>query len=146
MIMQSSGIKLLTNLKLKELKAKCPSVPEYALTVPKYTDRTANGLTKCIIDFIELRGFYATRINTMGVYDTELQKYRKGTTKRGTADIHACIKGKHLSIEVKIGADAQSMYQEQTEQEVIKSGGIYLIARTFDEFLDDIKTYFKDGK
>jgi len=127
--MQSKAIKILIALKLKQLKELHPDFA-YPPT-PKYDDRTANGLTKCIIDFIELRGFYATRINTMGIYDEKLGTYRKGTTKRGTADIHACIKGKHLSIEVKIGADAQSMYQEQTEQDIKKAGGIYLYPARF---------------
>ena len=37
---------------LKALKERYPSFPEHAIPIPKYSDATANGLTKCILDLI----------------------------------------------------------------------------------------------
>jgi hypothetical protein len=44
-----TAIKTLKELYLTNNRVKYPSMPEYARVIPKYTDRTANGLTKCIL-------------------------------------------------------------------------------------------------
>ncbi|MBT4402013.1 MAG: hypothetical protein HOK84_14205 [Bacteroidetes bacterium] len=111
-----------------------PNLPEGAVSAPKYTDKTANGLTKCIIDYIRFSGGYATRINTTG--QMRQGKWVKGTTSKGTADIHACLIGVHYSIEVKIGKDRLSEYQKDTQRKVESAGGIYMIARNFEGFVD----------
>ena len=43
-----------------------PDFPEYAIPSQFYRDDTANGLTKCIVDYIRYNGGQAERINTMG--------------------------------------------------------------------------------
>ena len=53
---------------------------------------------------------------------------------RGTADIHAIIKGRAVKIEVKIKADSQSIWQKAYQKDVEKAGGIYYIAKDFDSF------------
>jgi hypothetical protein len=63
-------------------------------------------------------------------------QYIKGTSTNGTADISATIKGRSVKIEVKIGKDRQSDAQKQYEQDVIKAGGLYFIARDFDSFIE----------
>ncbi len=113
-----------------------PNFPEYALVKPKYCDKTANGLTKCIIKYLRLNGWYAVRINTQGQYNEKLGKWTKCHTTRGTADIHACINGLHLSIEVKIDQDKQSDYQKETQRQIVKARGLYIIAKDFQGFLD----------
>lgn len=45
-------------------KQKHPNVPY--LTKHQYSDKTANDLTRAIIDFVRLRGGQAERINTTG--------------------------------------------------------------------------------
>ena len=57
--------------RLKELKLNAsirdhPNVPRYAIALPKYEDKTANGLTKCVIEYLQLSDHQAERINTMG--------------------------------------------------------------------------------
>ena len=47
-------------------KNKFPNVPLFAIPVPKFSDKTANGLTKCIIEFLTLSGHFAERVNSMG--------------------------------------------------------------------------------
>ena len=78
-----------------------------------YKDGSANSLTRAIIDWITFSGFSATRINVQGqVRKTESGQFKwtPSTTRRGTADIHAIVRGKHISIEVKIGPDKMSKF------------------------------------
>ena len=124
----------LIRLKEDNGREKYPSVPDYARPKPKVKTTDANGLTKAIIDFIDLSGGWATRISTEGRYIESLGKRIPSSVKKGTADIHAVWHGMHLSIEVKIGSDRQSDEQRHVEKCVKSAGGHYYIASTFDEF------------
>jgi hypothetical protein len=145
---------ILTNLALESLKSKHPSFPINAIPVPKYTDKTANGLTKCVIDFLNLSGHQAERISSMGRMIDKRQKstdvlgrertigsltYIKGTSTNGTADISSIINGKSVKIEIKIGKDRQSEAQKKYQESTEKAGGIYLITKSFDEFMEQYK-------
>jgi hypothetical protein len=114
-----------------------------------YLDKTANALTYAIISWINLNGYQAERISTTGRYVDNSKivtdvlgnrkkigsgKYIKGTGTNGSADISATIKGKSIKIEVKIGKDKQSEAQIKYQQMIEKAGGIYFIAKNFDEF------------
>lgn len=149
--MTKENKKLLVEMVLKDLKEKYPSMPEYGIPIPKYTDSNANGLTKCIIDFLNHSGHQAERISSMGriidnskVVEDVLgrkrtigsKKYIKGTSTNGTADISSIILGKSVKIEVKIGKDRQSADQKKYEQATIKAGGLYWIVKDFDMFID----------
>lgn len=125
---------LLLELKAQESRDKYPSVPDFARPKPKLKTTDANGLTKAIVEYIDLSGGWATRISTEGRYIESLRKRIPSSVKRGTADIHACWKGMHLSIEVKIGKDRQSDEQKEVQNSVTKAGGHYYIATTFDSF------------
>lgn len=48
------AIEILKELYLNDSKKRYPNLPSYARSVPMFTDKTANGLTKCIISFINL--------------------------------------------------------------------------------------------
>jgi hypothetical protein len=141
--------------RLKQLKQQAmldayPNVPKYALSTPKYEDKTANGLTKCIIEFLQLSNHQAERINTMGrPIDNRKQvtdvigrtktigsmTWGKSTATKGSADISATIQGRSVKIEVKIGADRQSQDQKIYQENIEKSGGKYWIAKNFDDFI-----------
>lgn len=124
----------LMNMKQENGRTKYPSVPDYARPKSKIKTNDANGLTKAIIDFIDLSGGWATRISVEGRYIESLKKRIPSSVKKGTADIHAVYKGKHLSIEVKIGKDRQSDEQKAVQKSVEAAGGIYFIATTFEAF------------
>lgn len=139
----------LVNLALADLKIKYPTFP--FPPQPKYSDKTANGLTKCIKDFLNLSGYQAERISSMGrmldkreiVEDCLGRKkqigsiqYIKGTSTNGTADISATIKGKSVKIEVKIGKDRMSQDQMKYRDAIIRAGGIYFVATDFDMFME----------
>lgn len=128
--------------------------PDYVVRT-KYNDSTANGLTKCVIDYINLSGGQAERISNTGRYIDESRivtdvlgnrkkigtgKYIKGTGTNGTADISATYKGKSIKIEIKM-KDKQSEAQKEYQQSIERAGGVYFICHNFDEFLDKFNTF-----
>jgi len=136
-------------------RAKYPNLPEYALTVPRYTDKTANGMTKAIIDYLKFEGWQAERISVTGRYIDQSRTYvdilghhkKIGSGKwiptsgqKGTADISATIKGRSVKIEIKIGKDKQSNDQLTYQKQVEDAGGVYFIARDWKGFIDWYKT------
>lgn len=147
------SIEILKQLKQEEQRRKYPSVPEYALGTPKYSDKTANGLTRCVVDFLILSGHFAERINTTGIpRDNRKQvtdvlgrtkmigsiEWTRGTGTKGSADVHSeinvTINSQKIPIavkwEIKIKKDRQSQDQKYYESKV----GNYFIVKTFDDF------------
>ena len=156
--MEANGLKTLSALAFRKLRDKHPTVPVFALPKVKYSDKTANGLTKSIIDFINLNNGQAERINNMGRQLDERKSYSdtlgnsrtigsvkwiKGTGTNGTSDISATIKGKSVKVEVKIGKDKQSNFQKEYQQEVERAGGLYFIAKDFKSFYEWYKLTFE---
>jgi hypothetical protein len=142
------ALDILKNLKIEEHKKKFPSIPEYAIPKPKYSDATANGLTKCIIDFVNMKGYLAERTNTMGrvidgrkTYTDAIgqkktigsMKYIPSTGMVGSSDIKVYINGKIIAVEVKM-KDKQSDAQKQYQLRIEQAGGQYWIVRNFEEF------------
>jgi hypothetical protein len=148
--MNKQSKKRLFDLAIEKSKRRAPTMPDAARPVKKYTDKKANGLTTCIIDFINNSGYQAERISVTGRYrDTSITftdvcgftrrvgtgTYIKSSMKKGSADISATIKGKSVKIEVKIGADKMSSAQFEYQAAIQKAGGIYYVAKDFDSFL-----------
>jgi len=135
---------LLHELKVKRYAETHPNYPPNYIPKTMYKDSTANGLTKAICDYINLHGYQAERINTMGVArekKTTTGKvigvtWTKGTTTAGSADISATIKGRSVKIEVKIGKDRQSEAQKRYQEMIERAGGTYIIAKDFDSFVE----------
>lgn len=127
------------NSQLNKYKTMAANAP-FAIPRKKYTDKTANKLTDAITDFIRLSGGYADRINNMGVMRNG--KWTRSGTRKGIADVMASkpievggrLIGVQVAIEVKIGKDRQSEDQKKIEDEVIKSGGFYIIAKDWESF------------
>lgn len=145
---------ILQRLYMADLRKSYPTAPEYALPERKYSDTTANGLTKCIKDFLNYSGHQAERINSMGraidkreistdVLGNKRQigsmKYIPGTATNGTADISSVIYGASVKIEVKIGKDRQSQAQLKYQRDVEEAGGVYIISKDFDGFVEDYR-------
>lgn len=143
---------LLHELKLKKYATDYPSYPPDYIPKTAYKDGTANGLTKAICDYINLNGYQAERINTMGVAREKRNTsgkvigvtWTKGTSTAGSADISATIKGRSVKIEVKIGKDRQSEAQKRYQENIEKAGGIYYIARNFDDFVIFFNDFVKE--
>jgi hypothetical protein len=154
---------ILKKLKLNESIKKRPNVPLYALesALPKYTDKTANGLTRCILDFLELCDYQVERINTMGrPIDNRKQvtdvlgrtktigsmTWGKSTATKGSADISATIEGLSVKIEVKIGKDRQSEYQKIYQANIEKAKGQYWIVKNFADFYEKYQNLLESNK
>lgn len=94
-----------------------------------------NALTNSVINYLLANGHFASRIQSQGQYSPTRGRWIKSKVRRGIGDIIACVDGKFWMIEIKTGADKQSLYQKTVEKDVTKAKGIYLIVRTFGQFL-----------
>lgn len=123
----------------------------YSIKASNYSDKKTNGLTKCVIAFLRLNGWQAERINTMGVpkdntkevsnvlgqkYKIGSVEWRRTTGTKGSADISATIRGRSVKIEVKCDRDSQSDAQKAYQADIERSGGIYVISKDFDTFVE----------
>lgn len=147
---KSEAVKKLEEIAFENQIQKYPNFPYHPK--PKYTDSNTNALTKCVIDYIVLRGQQAERINSTGAIKDGRKttidvlgnsrtigsiEWIKSTSQTGTSDISATIQGRSVKIEIKCKAtgdnyqsEGQKVYQKQIES----AGGTYLIVRTFDDF------------
>jgi hypothetical protein len=138
-------------LKLANDIERHPSFPEAYFVKKKWDDKTANGLTKAITSFIQFNGYQAERINTMGVARENKRTdgkvigvtWTKGTSTAGSADISATIRGRSVKIEVKVGKDRQSDAQKRYQESIERAGGVYMIARDFDTFVEWFDEFVK---
>jgi hypothetical protein len=138
-------------LKLANDIERHPSFPEAYFVKKKWDDKTANGLTKAITSFIQFNGYQAERINTMGVARENKRTdgkvigvtWTKGTSTAGSADISATIRGRSVKIEVKVGKDRQSDAQKRYQESIERAGGVYIIARDFDTFVEWFDEFVK---
>jgi hypothetical protein len=149
--MNKTNRQRLYDMMMEASRISHPNLPDYARIIKIPTDSSANGLTKLVIKWIELHGGQAERINTMGrmvdkrkiVTDVLGRKgmigsmsYIPTTGTRGSADVSATVQGRSIKLEIKIGKDRQSDAQKAYEASVTKAGGIYLIVRSMDEFIE----------
>lgn len=136
--------------------ARHPGIRPSLIPETKWDDTTANGLTACIIAFCSLCGWQAERISSTGRWLDKRQIvtdctgnrrtigsgcWIKPNTTIGTADISATINGRSVKIEVKIGRDRQSDRQKQYKAQIERAGGIYIIARSLEQFVGELMTY-----
>lgn len=128
-----------------ETARKHPLFPSAYIPKPIRTDKTANGLTQCIIEYIKMRGGQAERISITGRPHQigNKIKWTKSHMTKGAADISATINGQSVKIEVKIGTDRQSEKQRQYQAAIERAGGIYYIARNFNDFVKWYKQQWK---
>lgn len=144
------AIRHLKELHLANSRVKHPEVPYH--TTPKYSAANTNGLTKCIIAFIRLRGGQAERISSQGRMMDDRQtfvdsvgitrtigstRWIKASSQVGTADVSATIEGRSVKIEVKLKRtqDRQSEAQKKYQAQIENAGGIYFTATSFFGFL-----------
>lgn len=142
----------LNTLMIESLKLKYPNMPEAYIPKTEYKENSANSLTRCVIDWINLHGYQAERISSQGQYRNGAKikvgsgimahtkqlpgKWTPGQSTKGTADISATIKGRSVKIEIKYGKDKQSDVQKQYQESVERAGGVYIIVRDFDTFVE----------
>ena len=91
----------------------------------------SNNLTSQIIKIIQWKYGDAWRIQKGQV--KAKTGLRPVGMENGLPDLIACIQGRFIGIEVKIGADKMSIYQESQKQRMLKAGGLFFIAKTLEE-------------
>jgi len=146
----------------KQVKDK-PDFPTKYIPPYKHSDNSTNGLTHCIIDFLNFNNHFAERISSSGRYIagttikgengtfTTKGKYIKSTSRNGTSDIAAKIKLPNhkfaipVSIEIKFGRDRQSKVQKDYENDINSVGGVYIIVRNFDDFIEWYNCFIKEN-
>lgn len=135
-------------LSLWEMAAAKHSLPKKYIPKPMLRDDTANGLTECIIKYLQAEGWQAERVNTTGRIVNRKRSIIRGgkmveeyapmfaptNCTKGSADISATIFGRSVKIEVKIGADRQSEAQKSYQLAIERAGGVYYIAKDFPTF------------
>ena len=141
-----------TDLHLKFILEKYPSFigRENCIPGPKLKETGANDLTRLVIDFLTFNNCQAERISSQGQYRDGKKVvtdcigrqrtigsgiWTPGTSTKGTADISATILGRSVKIEIKWGADRQSDAQKEYQVAIEKAMGIYIIVKTFDDFI-----------
>jgi hypothetical protein len=159
MATQSKAVQALIELKKSKWKQEHPNSPDYLMPSYKNEDSTANGLTSCIIEYLNLLdGCHAERISVEGrTIDTRKTftdvtgrmrsigsiKRIKSSMQLGSADISATVMGRSVKIEVKIKKDFQSEAQKEYQRQIENAKGYYLIAKDFQGFLDWFTDKFK---
>jgi hypothetical protein len=101
-------------------------------TYPDVT--TANGLTKFICQYIIWMGGNATRVNVMGRKVGD--RWIKSSTRKGTADVTATIRGRSCKFEVKVGRDKPRPEQLAEQARERAAHGVYEFISTPEEFYE----------
>lgn len=57
----------------------------------------------------------------------------------GSSDVLACIKGRFVGIEAKVGADRQSQKQKDFATALRQAGGVYILARSVDDVTNTLR-------
>lgn len=154
-----SGKEHLAGLIIAKTWANIPEHCRPSNPLSKYsTKRNANKVESMIMDFLKLSGHHCERTKTTGrlIEGQTIQRGFYGSVKtqsrwiQGTAtvassDLKAIINGRFCAIEVKHGNDKQSQSQRQYEADIITSGGVYLIAKSFEHFYDQYLKLIQDA-
>jgi len=138
---------------------KDSTVPKHAQPRTPFKEGSANELTRTIIAFFKMKGIEAWRQASEGRFikgreytDWKgMKKEEKGMyiprskKAKGSADISVTIPplGRRLEVEVKYGKDRQSDDQKDFQKRIEAMGGIYMIAKTWDDFYGQITKYVK---
>lgn len=94
------------------------------------------------LQLLALRGVFAWRNNTTGVFDPVKKIFRKFTGLKGVSDILGCLPdGRFLAIECKVPGNKPTPDQAAFLEMVAKNNGVALVindVRELDKALDTI--------
>lgn len=134
-----ASVKQLENDVLELKKLKYPGQPY--LCKKSLRDDTANSLTACIQEWAKVNNAFCQRQNSQGQWDVRLGRYRHSGTTKGIADLLILWNGITIHVEVKINRDKQSKVQKDVQDSIERAGGIYIIVKSYNNFLEQIKKY-----
>lgn len=105
----------------------------------KLEDRTAPGITKCVISYITLLSGYASEIDNRGFWNKELQLFTKSKTENGFPDIAIVLNGRFIGAEIKAARDRMFKDQYKVAAKIRAAKGFYVEVRDFEGFYEFIE-------
>lgn len=69
-----------------------------------------------------------------------------GWANKGFPDLVACIKGKYVAFELKVGSNKMENAQRLWKKRIEQAGGLHFEIRTIDEFKKTIEDIINDKK
>lgn len=76
-------------------------------------------------------------LKTKGIYYINI--YGSGRTAKGAPDIIACIDGKFVGFEFKVGDNDMQPDQRIHKRRIVKSGGQHFCPRSLQEFISNVQ-------
>lgn len=145
---QITALSVLSMMDKIHREIKSPSMNPNYITATKFKETKANDIEKAIEKFASIVGFLAERTKTqgrlmsatykdtaMGRLQTSKEKFVTSTSRKGSSDMKLLIKGQPIYCEIKFGKDKQRPDQIKYQADVERNGGVYIIVKTFEEFL-----------
>lgn len=145
---QITALAVLSMMDKIHRELKSPSMNPNYITATKFKETKANDIEKAIEKFASIIGFLAERTKTqgrlmsatykdtaMGRLQTSKEKFVTSTSRKGSSDMKLLIKGEPIYCEIKFGKDKQRPDQIKYQQDVERNGGVYIIVKTFEEFI-----------
>ena len=116
--------------------AKYPTLPRHAHVKARYEDRTANGLTRAVVDWMTLQGHFATRLDSTGTYRADLSRYIPSQQRKGMPDVFDMVNDRAVFVEVKVGRNHLSNDQKVAIADLKRAGAAVYIDQNFQGFFD----------
>ena len=132
----SAALTYLNTLADQRKAERSPHFPTKFIPRSKYNDRDANSLTRCVVDYCNLTGHFATRLQSTGTYRADVSKYIPSQQRAGLPDVFAVVEGRAVFVEVKHGADGLSDVKKGTISDLQSEGARVYVARDFQSFYD----------
>jgi len=144
-----TALNVLTCMDAIQRRIDSPSIPVNYIVGTKYTEKNANDIEKAIERFARIVGFHAERTKTQGRkmdavwkqvdggrVQVSKEKFVTSTARKGSSDMKLVIPDiGFVACEIKFGRDTQKADQKKYQYDIEKNGGIYLIVKSFEEFL-----------
>lgn len=93
-----------------------------------------SSLVRSCLDLLSLRGVFAFRVNTTGVYDPKRGVFRSFHGLRGVSDILGVLPGgRFLAVECKVGRNKLSDEQQFFIDRILGMGGVAWVIRNVGE-------------
>lgn len=101
-------------------------------------NKESNLLTRQVINLVNWKYGRAFRIQK-GVLPISGGGFRPVCMENGLADIWACVNGRMVWIEIKIGKDKLNQDQIRQKELLEKAGGYFIEGRSFEQIENELK-------
>ncbi len=103
-------------------------------------------VVRAVLEYLQMRGIFAWRNNTTGIYDQALKRYRPNHGLNGVADILAILpQGRFLAVECKSERGKLSDAQRMFAVAVNDAGGVYCVVRP-NNYISVLDRIIKDAE